>query len=50
MMNAQNRAPDPQQTALTRARYDRVAPVYDLMNLCSEFVYRRWREIGRAHV
>lgn len=38
-----NALPDPQQTTLTRARYDRIAPVYDLMNVCSEFVYRRWR-------
>lgn len=35
--------PDRQQTALARARYDRVAPVYDLMNLCGELVQRRWR-------
>jgi len=35
---------DVSQTMLARARYDRIAPVYDLMNLCSEFAYRRWRE------
>lgn len=43
-MNIPNRLPDPKQTGLARARYDRIAPVYDLMNLCSEFVYHRWRE------
>lgn len=43
-INIPNHLPDPKQTALTRARYDRIAPIYDLMNLCSEFVYRRWRE------
>jgi len=43
-MNSNRDRPDPKQTALARARYDRVAPLYDLMNLCSEFVYRRWRE------
>ncbi len=36
--------PNVQQTELARARYDRVAPIYDLMNLCGEFVQRRWRE------
>lgn len=40
----QHRLPDPKQNMLTRARYDRIAPIYDLMNLGSEFVYRRWRE------
>ncbi|MGH2521594.1 MAG: class I SAM-dependent methyltransferase [Anaerolineales bacterium] len=40
----QSQRPNPRQTALARARYDRIAPVYDLMNLCAEFVYRRWRE------
>lgn len=43
-MNSNHSQPDPRQTALARARYDRVAPFYDLMNLCSEFAYRRWRE------
>jgi ubiquinone/menaquinone biosynthesis C-methylase UbiE len=43
-MSTPNGQPDSKQTALTRARYDRVAPVYDVMNLCAEFVYRRWRE------
>ncbi len=43
-MNSNRDRPDPKQTALARARYNRVAPVYDLMNLCGEFVYRRWRE------
>jgi phosphatidylethanolamine/phosphatidyl-N-methylethanolamine N-methyltransferase len=32
-----------------RARYDRVAPVYDLMNVCSEYVQRRWRELLWRH-
>jgi len=43
-MTSDHHQPDPQQTALARARYDRQAPVYDFMNFCSEFVYRRWRE------
>ena len=44
MPSSQDSHPDPKQTALTRSRYDRVAPVYDLMNLCADFAYRRWRE------
>src|SRR5713226_4100588 len=44
MLNNQDSHPDAKQTALTRARYDRIAPVYDLMNLCADFAYRRWRE------
>jgi len=43
-MTTNHHQPDPRQTARARARYDRVARVYDLMNFCSEFVYRRWRE------
>lgn len=36
---------DIRQTALTRARYDRLAPVYDLMEaLIERFSFRRWRE------
>ena len=42
-MDTNHQRPDLQQTALTRSRYDRVAPVYDLMNLCSEFIFHRWR-------
>ena len=44
MSNSDDGHPDPKLTALTRARYDRVAPVYDFMNFCADFVYRRWRE------
>lgn len=36
--------PDPVENALARRRYDRIAPVYDLMNLCAELAFRRWRE------
>lgn len=43
-MDTNHQRPDLQQTALTRSRYDRVAPVYDLMNLCSEFIFHRWRQ------
>jgi len=36
---------DIRQTALTRARYDRLARVYDLMEaLIERFNFRRWRE------
>ncbi len=36
---------DIRQTALTRARYDRLAPVYDLMEaLIEQFSFHRWRE------
>lgn len=36
---------DIRQTALTRARYDRLAPMYDLMEVLIErFSFRRWRE------
>jgi ubiquinone/menaquinone biosynthesis C-methylase UbiE len=36
---------DIRQTALTRARYDRLAPVYDLVEaLIERFSFRRWRE------
>lgn len=36
---------DVRQTALTRARYDRLASVYDLMEaLIERFSFRRWRE------
>ena len=44
MPSSQDSHPDPRQTAQTRARYDRVAPVYDLMNFCADFFYRQWRE------
>ena len=43
MSSSQDSHPDPKQTELTRARYDRVAPVYDVMNLCADFFYRQWR-------
>ena len=37
---------DIRQTALTRARYDRLAPVYDLMEaLIEQFSFHRWREL-----
>jgi len=36
---------DIRQTALTQARYDRLAPMYDLMEtLVERFSFRRWRE------
>lgn len=36
---------DVRQTALTQARYDRLAPMYDLMEMLIErFSFRRWRE------
>ena len=36
---------DIRQTALTQARYDRLASVYDLMEaLIEQFSFRRWRE------
>ena len=43
-MTSQDPSSDSWQTRLVRARYDRVAPVYDVMNLFSEFAYRHWRE------
>src|SRR5712692_3030192 len=44
MPSSQDSHPDPRQTAQIRARYDRVAPVYDLLNFCADFFYRQWRE------
>lgn len=35
---------DERQTAITRARYDRIAPFYDGMETFGEWRYRRWRE------
>jgi len=43
-MDTNHERPDPKQTALTRSRYDRVAPFYDLMTLCNDFLYRHWRK------
>ena len=37
-------APDPKATALTRARYQRVAPFYDLMEILPERRYIPWRK------
>jgi ubiquinone/menaquinone biosynthesis C-methylase UbiE len=34
---------DPGATALTRARYQRIAPIYDLMELLPEQIYTAWR-------
>ena len=36
--------PDPQATEVTRQRYQRIAPFYDLMELLPERLYRPWRE------
>ena len=33
-----------QQTATTKARYDRIAPIYDLMEALPERQFRSWRE------
>jgi hypothetical protein len=36
---------DTQLTALTRARYNRLAPIYDWLEAFAEaFSFRRWRE------
>ncbi len=35
--------PDPQATALARARYDRIAPFYDLLEVLAERRYSPWR-------
>ncbi len=35
--------PDPRATARTRARYQRIAPVYDAMEALAERRYRPWR-------
>lgn len=35
---------DARATAATRARYDRIAPFYDLMEATREWGYHRWRE------
>lgn len=44
---------DTRATAVTRARYGRIAPIYDLMESLAERRYRPWRErfwelVGRA--
>jgi len=36
--------PDPKQTALTRARYNRIATVYDLMEFFPERRFALWRQ------
>lgn len=36
--------PDLQQTALTRARYNRIAPIYDLMEILPERRFAPWRK------
>lgn len=36
-------AVDERETALTRRRYDRIAPVYDLLEWMMELRFRRWR-------
>lgn len=33
-----------EQTEITRRRYDRIAPIYDVMEWPLEFRFRRWRE------
>lgn len=35
---------DPKQTDLTRARYNRIAPIYDLMEILPERRFTPWRE------
>lgn len=35
-MTSDRARPDPAQNELARGRYDRIAPVYDLMNLGGE--------------
>jgi ubiquinone/menaquinone biosynthesis C-methylase UbiE len=44
-MNTSNpsKKPDPQATANTQARYQRIAPVYDLMEVLTERRYLDWR-------
>lgn len=36
--------PDPQATAVTRRRYQRIAPFYDRMEALAERRYHPWRE------
>jgi ubiquinone/menaquinone biosynthesis C-methylase UbiE len=36
--------PDLQQTTLTRARYNRIAPIYDLMEILPERRFSPWRK------
>ena len=35
---------DDRATALTRARYQRISPIYDLLELVTERRFRRWRK------
>jgi ubiquinone/menaquinone biosynthesis C-methylase UbiE len=35
---------DVRQTAATRVRYDRIAPLYDYIVICGEWRYHPWRE------
>jgi ubiquinone/menaquinone biosynthesis C-methylase UbiE len=35
---------DQQETARTEERYDRIAPIYDLMDVLPEQQFRSWRE------
>lgn len=42
--------PDAQATAKTRARYDRIAPVYDLMEALMERSAKEWRRLLWAQV
>jgi ubiquinone/menaquinone biosynthesis C-methylase UbiE len=41
---------DARATAATRARYDRIAPLYDWMQICTEWSYHAWRTKLWAHV
>lgn len=44
MRTAKRTGPDPRETRKARTRYDRIAPVYDLLNRAAERVrYRKWR-------
>lgn len=36
--------PDPRATALARARYDRIAPLYDFLEILAERRYSPWRQ------
>ena len=42
--------PDAQATAKTQARYDRIAPIYDLMEWLMERSARKWRRLLWAQV
>jgi len=46
-----SRTIDSAATAATRARYDRIAPIYDWINCCSELtLFHPWRERLWSHV